>query len=355
MSAKIRKRGNRWVTTTYVRGKRTWISGPTKEAVEDKLAAVIVNRRQEEQHSEPIGVFAERWTRDYPRRKESTNLHNAERIKKFAVDFADTLLCDFTRVQARVWALENRSRWKTVRTMFADASRDGLCQANPFLDMRLQDNSRGRKDLEAPTEQDVEQLADIAKDTWGDWGLRVYSNLILTAAYTGMRPGELYGLRWDDIDWTAGTVTVERQFNARTNTVTSTKSDKTRVIPLLPVAHRALNAVPRQREEVFFTPHGKRFTGRVQHYYWHPVRCAFGRPDLDFYALRHAFGTMLANKGISPMDIAAAMGHQDGGRLAMAVYIHVTEKESRARIARAFGSNVVDLAEVSVAKREQTA
>jgi hypothetical protein len=28
-------------------------------------------------------------------------------------------------------------------------------------------------------------------------------------------------------------------------------------------------------------------SGQVQHYYWHPIRCAFGNPSLDVYELRH--------------------------------------------------------------------
>lgn len=343
MSAKISKRGDRWVTTIYIRGHRTWLSAPTRPELEDKLAQAIAERRKAEQTSEPADTFAARWTRDYPRPKESTNIANAERVSKFAKDFAGVLLCDIDRIQARAWALQNRSRWKTVRAMFTDAVRDGLADTNPFLGLRLQSNTRGRRDLVAPTEDDIARLADIASEVWGDYGTRVYTNLILTAAYTGARPGELYALRWTDIDWTAATITIERQVNQRTLTITPTKNGRPRTIPILPVAHRALKAVPRQRDEVFFTPRGERFSGRVQHYYWHPVRCAYGRPDLDFYALRHGYGTMLALRGVMAPDIAKAMGHQDGGVLALRTYIHATEAGARARIAAAFGSNVVEL------------
>lgn len=347
MSAKLRKRGDLWTTTVYIRGKRKWLSAPTRAALEDKLSDAIRDRKKAEQHSVPADAFAAEWTTTYPRRKESTNIHNAERVKKFAEDFAGVLLCDVSRVDARAWALENRSRWKAVRAMFTDAVRDGLAESNPFLGLRLQDASR-RKDragFEAPSEQDVQRLAECAAEVWGDWGLRVYGPMITAAAYTGLRPGELYALRWDDIDWTGQTVRVERQLNQKTNKVDTPKNGKARIVPLLPQAHRALFSVPRQREEVFFTPHGKRFSGRVQGYYFHPVRCAFGQPGMEYYVLRHAFGTMLANRGVAPYDIADAMGHQDGGKLAMATYIKVRSKESNARIQAAFGQRVISIAE----------
>lgn len=353
MSAKIRKRGNRWVTTVYIRGHRTWVSGETRAELEDNLARALGERARAKNRSEPVDNFARRWTRDYPRRKDSTNTHNAERIAKLATDFAGVLLCDVTRPQARAWALANRSRWKTARAMFSDAVRDDLADSNPFMGLRLDAVTRGRRDLVAPTETDVQKLAEIAGDVWGDYGTRVYANLILTAAYTGMRPGELYALRWDDIDWQTAAIRVERQYNHRTGVITTPKNGLARIVPLVPVAHRALNTVPRQSDEVFFTAQGARFSGRIQHYYWHPVRCAFGRPDLDFYALRHAFGTMLANRGVAPYDIAQAMGHQDGGKLAMQTYIHVTERDARARIHAAFGSNIIDIRRGAVAGREQ--
>lgn len=343
MSARIRKRGDRWVTTIYINGKRRWLSAPTRPDLENKIAEAIAQRRHAERTSEPCDVFVERWTRDYPRRKVSTDLNNQERVSKFGKDFAGVLLTDVTRQDARAWALQNRSRWKNVRAMFTDAVRDGLATENPFLNLRLQSNTRGRRDLVAPTEQDVERLAEIACEVHGDYGLRVYSNMILAAAYTGLRPAELYALRWSDIDWHRATITVERQYNQRTATITTPKNDKGRVIQLLPVAHRALNAVPRQRDEVFFTPQGRMFTGRVQGYYWRPVKAAFGRPDLDWYALRHAFGTMLAQRGVGAPEIALMMGHQDGGKLALSTYIHVQAKDARARVAAAFGSNVVEL------------
>lgn len=342
MSAKIRKRGDKFTTTVYVRGKRKWISGTTRQDVEEQIAEALLERRRGAQKSELIDSFAARWTRDYPRPKDSTNLLNAERVSKFGTDYAGKLLCDITRTEARAWALANRSRWKSVRAMFTDAVRDGLAPANPFVDMRLS-TSRGRRDLSAPTETDVQQLADAACEVWGDYGRRVYSKLIVLAAYTGMRPGELYGLRWSDVDWEAGAVHVARQFNWKVGKMTPPKNGKERWVPLLPAARAALTAVPHQREEVFCTPRGGIFHGGIAHYYWHPVRCSVGRPDWDFYVLRHSFGTMLANRGLAPYDIAEAMGHQDGGKLAMDTYIHVRSRDARSRIHAAFAANVAPL------------
>ena len=56
-------------------------------------------------------------------------------------------------------------------------------------------------------------------------------------------------------------------------------------------------------------------------------------PDFDFYELRHAFATALAQlPEVRPADIANQMGHADGGQLAARLYVHVDDAASRDRI-----------------------
>lgn len=343
MAAKPRRRGNKWVWQGYVAGQKHWVSGDDKGEVEEKVAQLVLDRKKAKRSSETCDRFAARWAGAYPREKESTNLHNHERVSKFGKDFKGVLLCDVDRVAARVWALENPGRWKNVRAMFTDAVRDGLAQENPFLNMRLA-GGRGRRDLVVITSDQLEHILSCARTTWKDYGLRMYAPMIQFAAYSGLRPGELYGLRWDDVDFKTQTVYVQRQYNVKVHKFTAPKNGKARLLHLTPPAARALAKVPHQREEVFFTPRGHMFTGRVQHYYWNPVRNAAGLPGLDWYeATRHYFGTYLANMGLQPYDIAQAMGHQDGGKLALERYIHVGEQDARARIAAAFRANVTPL------------
>ena len=126
------------------------------------------------------------------------------------------------------------------------------------------------------------------------------------------------------------------------------------VVQLLPVAHRALNAVPRQRDEVFFTPQGGMFTGRVPAYYWHPVRCRFGNPSLDFYELRHFCASWLFNDLQLPaQDVAHQLGHTDGGALVQRLYGHPSERLARERIKRAVGGTAPRVVAISEAGRRQ--
>jgi hypothetical protein len=82
-------------------------------------------------------------------------------------------------------------------------------------------------------------------------------------------------------------------------------------------------------------------------YYWRPVRAAFGRPEMDFYELRHFCATHLLERGVSPSDVAVQLGHRDGGALVMSNYGPPAEDGARERLKRAYGANVTQIGNAS--------
>jgi integrase len=94
---------------------------------------------------------------------------------------------------------------------------------------------------------------------------------------------------------------------------------------------------------LFVTPTGRQFSKGTLLYYWRPVRAAFGRPDMDFYELRHFCATHLLELGVSPSDVAVQLGHRDGGALVMSTYGHPAEDGARERLKRAYGANVTQI------------
>ncbi len=338
----ITRRGKTYGVSVYERGKRRWVGTyrTAKEAREAEATAVL------ERHTGgrvTVGQFASTWLARYPRPKRSTEIHYAERIRRLVADFGGTQLRDLQRSPLRVWAIENPHAAAVARAMLGDAQRDGLIAANPLANLRLP-SSRGRRDLVVPTAGEVVGLAECAVTVHGVYGDVMYAPMILLAAHTGLRPGELHGLRWEDVDTRTETLTVRRQFSPKTATFTAPKNGKARTVALIPAALAAVERIARTKQrEVFTAKQGGHFSGRVSHYYWHPVRCAFGRPDWDFYSFRHYFGTLLALQGVGAPEIAQAMGHSDGGKLALERYIHVGEAQARDRIRRAFGQQPMPL------------
>ncbi len=269
-------------------------------------------------------------------------------LRAFAADFAGTSLADVDRPRARAWALQQpKGNVYVVRTMFSDAVRDGLCQSNPFSQLRLE-QSRGRRDLVALTEPEVTRLADVALEVHGDYG-PTFRAMILVAAYVGVRPGELFALEHDDLNVDEVGV---RQSRDGTGQLKLPKNGRVRTVILPPPAREALLAMPRHIDApwVFTTKRGRTFTKPALNLYWSPVRAAFGRPTMHFYELRHFCATHLLELGLSHADVAMQLGHTDGGKLVMSTYGHPSEQGARQRLKAAFTPKVKPL---RVASRSQ--
>ena len=128
--------------------------------------------------------------------------------------------------------------------------------------------------------------------------------LCLTAAMTGLRQGELLGLRWQDIDWIAGRVRVRQNF-VRGEFGTPKTRRSSRSVPLAQRAAAALerhfqaSAYQGDQDLVFCHPQTgtpldrsrllKRFKAAARRGGLRPVR---------FHDLRHTFGTRMAGTGV---------------------------------------------------------
>jgi integrase len=123
--------------------------------------------------------------------------------------------------------------------------------------------------------------------------------LFIFAANTGLRAGEIFSLKWPDIDWQ------ERQIM-----VIKTKNNTPRIVPMNQVVHKLL-AKRRQhcgRGYVFPGKNGQRRTD---------VKTAFkaacrraGISNLRFHDLRHSFGTWLVNQGADIKTVQELLGHK---------------------------------------------
>jgi integrase len=223
---------------------------------------------------------------------------------------------------------------KIARAMLNDAAIDaGLIQANPFANLRLE-QPRGRKDLEALSEDEIRGLAGAALGAFDDAFGLVMRAWVLVAGFTGIRPGESYMLEWSQIE--GDELLVE-------GTKTSTARRK---IVLVPEAVRALRDMPRWAGSpwMFVSKTGRQFSPGILHRNFDKVRIGYGRPELDPYDLRHACATNLMLRGVEPWAIAHQLGHADHGKLVTELYGHPSELEARRRIRNAYARNVTPLA-----------
>jgi integrase len=291
-------------------------------------------------HASPtVEQWGRIWLTDYARDAAATRQVYAQAVKSIASAIGRLRLDELDRPSARrlanTWP---RNTSAVARTMWEDARRDGVCQENPWSNLRMR-QSRGRKDIIALTESEVHELADVAEAAHGTYGPEVRA-MILVLAYTGVRPGELCALRWDGLDARERELHVRRSLDV-TGSEKLPKNGKQRIITVPPVALAALLAMPRLLADdyIFHTVQGRRLSKSSLWYAWRPVRMAWtasGRRDLDLYELRHAAATMLLERGVAHADVAVQLGHEDGGALVMSRYGHPSRDSARKRLKLAF-------------------
>jgi integrase len=162
--------------------------------------------------------------------------------------------------------------------------------------------------------------------------------IFLTAAFTGLRMGELLALRWRDVDFARQTIRVRASYYA--GQLTTPKSGKVRAVPLAPDVATALAQLG-DREHfvgdddlVFVGETGSYLDGSaLRRRYKEALRAAQLRP-LRFHDLRHTFGTRM----IAKADIRRVqewMGHADIQTTMR--YLHYAPREEDAElVAEAF-------------------
>jgi integrase len=138
--------------------------------------------------------------------------------------------------------------------------------------------------------------------------------IYLTAAFTGLRMGELLALRWRDVDFTNSVVRVRASYSA--GVVTSPKSGKVRSVPLAPDVAAALARLGQRQfwtgddELVFVGEVGGFLDGSALRRRYKEALKRAGLRSLRFHDLRHTFGTRM----IAKADIRRVqewMGHSD--------------------------------------------
>jgi integrase len=193
-----------------------------------------------------------------------------------------------------------------LKTFFTDCLAQKLVIENParFVRKLRENNVRVRALSEA--EETRLMLALPAK----------YRTLIQFTLMTGLRRGEVLGLRWNDVD-----------LGTRTITIRDPKEGDTKRLPLSQAAAQLLSNLARSGERVF--PYNDRnFNRRV---FVRALRRA-GVTDFRFHDLRHTFATRLAMRGVDLYTIARLMGHHSIRMTER--YAHLTDEALRGAVER---------------------
>ena len=171
-----------------------------------------------------------------------------------------------------------------------------------------------------PAEQ-LQAFLDEAKATG------VYEMYYIELA-TGLRRGELLGLKWSDIDWKNGIIKVRRQV-ARVDGQIVEAPLKTknsyRAVSISPQAIEVLREQKRKTNDqyVFPSPNGGPISPDSVNNMLKRVLERAGIPKVRFHDLRHTFATIALQNGVDIKTVSSMLGHFSAG-FTLDTYAHVT-------------------------------
>ena len=190
-----------------------------------------------------------------------------------------------------------------LRALYGWALPRGLASVNPTRGLRLPSGEKVRDRVATPADA-AQLIAVLDPPDRAAFGV---------AVYTGLRLGEVLALTWNEIDFSAHTIGVERSWDAASHRFISPKSRAgVRVVPMP------------QRLEVLLRDHyrttsaGLVFPGKIPERPIHPTSLrariykawsAAGLQRLRFHEARHTAASLFIAAGWNAKTVATYMGH----------------------------------------------
>ena len=219
-----------------------------------------------------------------------------------------------------------------LRQAFKQAIQWRLLTFNPCDGVQIP--RRQRREMQALSPEQARRFLVVARGTR-------YGMLFELAITTGLRPSEYLALKWEDIDFERGTLSVVRSLDAMPGGGYRLEETKTRnsrrVVKLLPGVLRALlehrQAQQRLREEagerwneqgfVFTNAEGGPLDGHnLSSRHLRRILKEAGLPQIRLYDLRHTAATLALSAGVPVKVVSEMLGHSSVA-LTLDVYSHV--------------------------------
>lgn len=199
--------------------------------------------------------------------------------------------------------ISQKNLLKLVRRIFEMAVEDGIISRNPALGLKIKAPQVVQKVL---TAEEAKLLLQIARTT----GHRFFP-IWACALKSGMRSGELYALRWSDIDLDANLIHVTKQWTSKDG-FGPPKNRENRVVPISPDFKEFLIELRQnmRSETDFVLPHLDEWTHGEQAQVTREFCHSIGITAVKFHDLRATFITNLLSQGVPLVKVMAIVGHR---------------------------------------------
>jgi len=365
-----RRQDGRWVASiTLETGRRKTFYGKTRKEVQEKLKIALREQQQGTLVTAPqqtVKQFLDDWLenshkqnvrpRSHERYEQIVRLHiipyiGKVQLQKLAPQQLKKLYAD--KLKEGLSAITVTATHNLLHRALDDAVKWDLLARN--VCDRVSPPRKEHREITPLTVEQIHQLLEAARG-------HPQEALFVLALHTGLRRGELLGLKWQDISFTDGTLQVRRILNrVPTKMVkevgqryieTEPKTKKSRRnIFLTETAIGALKqhksrqlearlkagAAWENHDYVFCTPLGRHLTpGHDALVQLKKLLVKAGLPAIRFHDLRHSSASLLLSLGVHPKIVQEILGHTQIS-MTMDIYSHALptmQKEAMEKLNR---------------------
>jgi len=301
----IFKKNNNWYIDYYVNGRRKRESiGPSKElakkVLQKRKVQIAENKYLDVKRNDriPFSEMAKLYLEVYSKPNKRSSWRDEISVKHLQSFFGRRNLHEITPLDVEKYkkkrvdevspATVNRET-TCLKHILNKANEWGKIESNPIASVKLFKVREGR--VRYLEKEEITRLIDACPD--------YIKPIVIVALNTGMRKGEIFNLKWNDID-----------FRKRIIYVLETKNNEVRKIPMNDITFRTLLQVRKNPHSpcVFCKSHGEPYKDIRGGF-----RTALGRAgirEFRFHDLRHTFASHLVMAGVDLKTVQELLGHK---------------------------------------------
>jgi len=305
----IYKKGQNWYIDFYVNGRRK----REKVGINKKLAEAVLAKRKVQvvegkffdiKRNEKIKFadIARTFLENYSRINKKSYRRDVSLINNLNGSFQGKYLYEINSLDIEIYKKKRISEGAApgtvnrelscLRCLLNRAIEWGKLKTIPPKIRLFRENNERVRYLER---MEAEQLIKFSPEP--------LKSIVIIALNTGMRLGEILGLRWRDIDLKSGNITLW-----------DTKNKEKRQVPINSTVIDTLMAVNKSPDSDFVFP-GRNPSAHIHQSYishkFNRIRKQAGIKDFRFHDLRHTFASWLTMKGINLKTVQELLGHKD--------------------------------------------
>lgn len=253
------------------------------------------------------------------------NLYRSGRIKKESSSRGDGLSA---RTVKYVQGILQQSLNQAIQAK--------LIAYNPASSQSIKLPKQQKPDIQPLYTEQARAFLQTIKDNW------LYS-LYLTDISTGLRRGELLGLKWQDIDFQGKTATIKRSLIQIGSVVEIQESVKTktsrRVVSLTDDVLVEMKRLRRRQAQdklclgeayqnndfVFCWQDGRPLRPDYAYHHFKKLLKEQNLPTCRFHDLRHSFSTIMLEQGVDLQTVSTMLGHNSIS-ITADIYTHVRQE-----------------------------